>query len=284
MSKRFYDNHNNYLYNKNDSNHYNNIINSSLSQLILSGTIYTINKKLTLNSINNDPLFIDITLNANDEIEFNKFKRLPIEFIIYTILSSSLIDKYNIKDKINYDTVRLASIFRKATNICFDNKTPFSKYIFNVLNDSINYPPFSYANIKITDEYQYIQYIQPRDTNSVNDINNNVDNSNNKELAFKNSKLYDFQTIIHILIYILLGLFIIYISYIIWILFRPYIIKMLNWGYEMYDYIGIMYIQNYTEEEKEYQLTLRNYEIAKNQKEKVYNTIEKINKKKSKRS
>lgn len=133
------------------------------------------------------------------------------------VLNSILKDDYLNK------IIILCNIFRKASNICFDNKTSFSKYIFSILNNNSSnyeYKPFEYNKFCKNTNNQNI--INPDKT-----INPNEE-SNIKSLPFSEVKYPNVYNMIMNFIFIILFLFMIYIIIIIISSFKTIFYYILN--------------------------------------------------------
>ena len=91
------------------------------------------------------------------------------------------------------------------------------------------------------------------------------------------------QLKVPILIWILIGLFVVYMVYVLlFIIFRPYFIEGYNWICQSWAYISIMYFSKFADEEKDYELAKKNLEVAENELNQVDKNIAIINEKRKK--
>jgi hypothetical protein len=117
--------------------------------------------------------FIETTVfdPSNNKDEKTRNETIKNEFNLNIELTKLINDRYKGDDNKKYDyKQRLANILYKAINICYDNKTDFSKNIINKTNIALD----KYQNIASNKDYIYKDLFN--DYYNVNILKNNIKN------------------------------------------------------------------------------------------------------------
>jgi hypothetical protein len=167
------------------------------------------------NYIGNDIFDIGGTENINGLSRNNNFIIEEFIFTYFLRYYEVIPDKKTITYKSYYDSHKdklddyikksfvLGNVFKKVVNICFDNKSDFSKYIFSILKTAED--NYMYKDPIIFDNKSYIE---------VPGINNSNNSSDNKSLSIYNILLI----IILIIILIIYGSVVSYTTFFVSIL------------------------------------------------------------------
>lgn len=155
------------------------------NDIILIHTAYlAYNYKDFLDNIKNNKSFFD-DKNANDEIIVNITKHNNNRFNIFNVLNDLDINHKD-GDKTKIKRHRLANILYKAINICYDNKTDFSKNLIDRTKKAMdNYN--SKIKIEIKNNFEYVANVYDgfiREQSNQDKIINgfNIEYYKNKEL------------------------------------------------------------------------------------------------------